>query len=492
MYLEDRLLHSAYDPMKEARREIDAIAADNPSIVVVLGMGLGYSIDAALERFPAAKIFVIEADPAIHGFASDVRTLPSDPRITYVLGKNREANFIAITHEIGPAEASSIKYLTRLADLDLPYYTEIVELIGRVAAMHIEGMRTTAHFGLLWWTNSVLNWRQWLTAPDVSGWFGARRGKPVFIFAAGPTMFDGLDIFQSYEGGIRFVVDTAFPPVSNAGIRVDAVFAIDAQRATLDHFKNLLPHRLIGAPVVPPELWAMADERIITSLAGPHFDWFDKALDRRVAKLKSGGSVTTFAFDLARRMGADPIVLIGADFAHRGGRRHVGGTTYESQSLAGLNRFSSVETSRSSNVVHAGFSTEENLIQYAQWMKWEIAETRAAVYRMVDFGLLDETPVIGRGHLEDLLRESKPTLPPMPARRTDEKNLLSAFRKELGTLDRALAGPPQELASLSGFFDPIIRPYAVVSTRETLPDELIEKVRAELRQARNVLYDTVS
>lgn len=491
LYVGDRLLHSAYDPVKEARREVEALLSDNPALVVILGMGLGYSIDAVLDLLPNAKVLVIEADPAIHGIASDVRRLTTDPRVTYVLGRNADANFIAMTHCIGTGAASSMRYLTRLADMDTEHYADAVALIGRIAAMQIEGVMTTAAFGFLWWENSVRNYRQWLTLPDVASWFGSRRGKPIFIFAAGPSMMDDLDLFRGHEGGIRFAVDTAYPTLCKLGIRVDAVFAIDAQQATLEHFRAHRPERLVGAPVVPPALWRMTDLGVLTSLGGAHFEWFDHALGRTVAKLKSGGSVTTFAFDLARKMGADPIVLIGADFAHRKGQTHVRGTAYEARALEAMNRFQGIERLNGGNATsESHLRTETNLLQYAQWMKWEINETSSKTYRMTDYGLLDETPVIGRGMLEDLLRESRPSLPAFQAADRDEARLMKAFRKELRSLDEALADVAK-LSGLSGFFDPIIRPYALVSMRENLEGALLDRVLRELGNAREVLVEIV-
>lgn len=498
--LGDRLLHSAYDPVKEAERELDAIASDRPSLIVILGMGLGYAVRAARRRFPEVKILAVEAEPEIYALADRVardrgEPLPNDESVTYVVGRNREANFAAITFGAGEREIACIRYVTRLAETDAAHYKEIVDTIGRVAAMHVEGLKSTAHFGFLWWENSVRNYREWATLPDVSGWFGTHRGRPAVIFAAGPTLMDGLDLFDA-PGALRFVVDTALRTVASSGIRIDAVFAIDAQEGTLDHFTAVLPRRLVAAPVVPPRLWAMSDERILMSLAGPHFDWFDDALGRPVARLKSGGSVTTFAFDLARRMGADPIFLVGADFAHRGGRRHADGTAYETSEVTALSRFRSRERRLPSEsaVVRDGLETEQNLAQYAQWMAWEIQATPARVYRAADFGLLKDVPVMDRGAIRKMLDAEEPRMASAapPGGATDPRRLLEAFKTERIALKAALAGDIGAFRVLSGFFDPIIRPAAVASAREALEGELLDRVMEQLRRADAVLEEILA
>lgn len=481
--LGDRLLHSSYDPVREARREVEALVADDPALVVILGCGLGYAIDAALELLPRAKIVAVEAEPAIHEAARAARRLPESERLTWMIGRNEKANFTALTWALDSASATSIRYLPRLAELDPDFYASIVALAGKAVAMHIESLRSTFSFGRLWWENSVRNWRRWATNPDVAGWFGAHRGQPVFVLAAGPSLQDALPLLARGEGGIRFVVDTAYQIVARSRIRIDAVFAIDGQKTTLRHFDDRPPARLVAAPVIPPALWAMAGESLLMSLAGAHFQWFDETLGLPVARLKSGGSVTTFAFDLARRMGAEPIVLFGADFAHRGGRTHTGGTWYEQRAVESIGRFRGIEQmTRRSSLLHEGHETDGAFVQYAQWMAWEIAETRQRVYRAADFGLLTGTPVIAAAELERLIAAPAPVLATPPPRRNDPRRLIEAFKVEREALVCALA-EPKRLNRLSGFFDPIIRPFAVASRREALADAELERLLEILRAA---------
>lgn len=494
--IDGRVVHSVYDPVKEARREIEPFVGQDVAMLVILGMGLGYAIDAALELLPCTRVLVIEADEAIYRAARAARPLPASPRLTYVVGRNAEANFIAITTVFDVLASTSFRYLTRLAELDPEYYAGVVNTIGRAAEMHIEGLRSTASFGLLWWENAVRNYREYATLPDVGDWFGAYRNQPLFVFAAGPTLEDDLDRFAVSEGGIRFVVDTAYERVRSAGVRIDAVFAVDAQDRTLDHFALAPPERLIAVPVIPPRLFTLAREKMINSLIGPLFDWFDQALTRPVARLKSGGSVTTFAFDLARRMGAGPIIFVGADFAHRDGRRHAPGTAYERLSGAALNRFASIEdlTRRQVEevaVLEGGMRTENNLVQYARWLEWEIRETRSEVLRLADFGLLREVPVIEKKRLAAVLDGPRPEMKWPAPRREDPRRLFECMRAERVALDEALKGDPRALTALSSFYDPIVRPAAVASQRGALEPDALDRLYRQLTHARAVLDEVL-
>ncbi len=488
----ERLLHSGYDPVREARREIESLARDNPSAVVILGGGLGYAADAALEILPRARVIVVEADPEIHATARRARPLASDPRVTYVVGRNEVANFAALSAAIDVVAMSCVRYVSRLADLDPAFYAGIVETIGRISSMQLEGIRSTLRFGPLWWENSVRSYREWAVRPDVSAWFGAYRSSTVFVFAAGPTLRDHLELFAGNPGGLRFCVDTAYPVLREAGVRVDAVFAIDAQEMTLRHFDRHAPGLLVAVPVVPPALWRRAAGGVLMSLGGPHFDWFDEVLKRPVARLKSGGSVTTFAFDLARRMAPERIVLVGADFAHRRGRRHAPGTTYEELDAAVLGRFRTQEIAGYRNrVVSGGVDTEEQLVQYAQWMRWEIRETDCPVMRMSDFGLLAGVPVMTREEALRILDAASPRFFLPPDRPADARSLVEAFKVERTSLSVALAGEEAGFRSLSGFFDPIVRPFAVASQREAIEGQVLEDLLARLRRAAEVLDEVI-
>ena len=60
-----RLLHSLYDPVKEAETLVDAFDFSGAGMVVVLGLGLGYHVERLGRLYPDAEIVVVEASPEI-------------------------------------------------------------------------------------------------------------------------------------------------------------------------------------------------------------------------------------------------------------------------------------------------------------------------------------------------------------------------------------------------------------------------------------------
>jgi spore maturation protein CgeB len=71
----EKLLHSGYEPMKEARCLVDRFTFDGRGIIVVLGLGLGYHVKELAARFPEAEIIVIEALPECERLARKHETI---------------------------------------------------------------------------------------------------------------------------------------------------------------------------------------------------------------------------------------------------------------------------------------------------------------------------------------------------------------------------------------------------------------------------------
>lgn len=83
----DRLLHSSYDPLREARDLVNRYSFDGRGILVVLGLGLGYHVAELARRYPEARIIVIEALAECERLARQHETLDFDPeRLTCLSG----------------------------------------------------------------------------------------------------------------------------------------------------------------------------------------------------------------------------------------------------------------------------------------------------------------------------------------------------------------------------------------------------------------------
>ena len=60
----------------------------------------------------------------------------------------------------------------------------------------------------------------------------------------------------------------------------------------------------------------------------PFISWFHETLQLEKGTLTSGPSVANVSWDLGRRMGLGPIILVGQDLAYTGFRSHAEGAAH--------------------------------------------------------------------------------------------------------------------------------------------------------------------
>ena len=99
-----KAIHSAYDPVAEAKTLVDAFKGDGQGIIVVLGLGLGYHVNELMERFPDARIVVVEAVPEIYEIAKDHGFLAGlNGKIRFIVGSTPDD----VLNEIGRCQLDS-------------------------------------------------------------------------------------------------------------------------------------------------------------------------------------------------------------------------------------------------------------------------------------------------------------------------------------------------------------------------------------------------
>lgn len=163
---------------------------------------------------------------------------------------------------------------------------------------------------------------------DVGELFGSQPGSEIYVVATGPTLdsqYDRLRAIRSRCDAPRLIcVDTALRPLLDNGIRPDFVVAIDAAIS-----RQVLPEDggagmcLVYFPVVDHAvLQAWQGVRYAAYSASPIFDGLRREIVK--AELFADGSVVHPAVDLAVKMGARQISLVGTDFAYVHDLAHAG------------------------------------------------------------------------------------------------------------------------------------------------------------------------
>ncbi len=141
----------------------------------------------------------------------------------------------------------------------------------------------------------------------VSDLFGMRPGCESIVCATGPTLDDELGwVKENREGKLVIALNSSLRPLHVAGIVPDVCVAIDSADSIakgLDgiDIESLKECQLVYEPVVTPSF--------IEAWPGPRFYSVNNLL-------WSKGTVTHTAVDLAVKMGAASVTLVGVDFCH--------------------------------------------------------------------------------------------------------------------------------------------------------------------------------
>ncbi len=337
-----RTVHSR-NPQREARRQASEILSRSPRSVLLLSPGLGFVIDLLLQESTATLLYV---EP--------------NPQIRQAVLKRLEKTTAAGSH------ARSSRFIVRPSLPDLPQLKTMLpgsiedwhifflkptlrqEYADFIATLQTQRFRETVNrntlkrFDRIWLKNLYYNFAttgQWL---PVSSLFGKHNGQPAVVVSAGPSLDGCLPaLAKNRSRYVLIAVDTAIAALRHYGLDPDYVLAVDAQAANFLHIRSYRGK----ATVI---LDATVCYLVLRHLRGPYYTFHNPlpaaaallqaAFPDGPGELEFGGSVSTNAFDLAKKFGCSPIFLCGMDLSFPGQRIHARGSALEEAAMAKTHR----------------------------------------------------------------------------------------------------------------------------------------------------------
>jgi hypothetical protein len=352
-------LHSAYNPVEEARRAAGVFDKGRSSVILVYGLGLGYHIDALKEKFPGQGIIVAESDERVIEIARSVNpgvfngiSLASGPE-----------SLVSILDQIDINDFRGVANFAHRPSygIDPGFYDSMGLLLQKHMSSRVSDLLTRCEFEQRWIENILANIPQIFQSSMAASIFGVFKGRPGVIVSAGPSLWNNIDSLTALRDKALIVsVDTAAPVLMKRGISPHIVMTLDAQRYSIKHFtgyKDNKPALLADLVSYPGVLSRWTGRKIISSTAKfhsnadgtarrestPFVDWLERYTNP-VGDIQSGGSVATSAFDLLLALGCDPIILIGQDLAYTGREIHTRGTYHNDEWLPLSNRLVSLDS----------------------------------------------------------------------------------------------------------------------------------------------------
>ena len=316
------LIHSMYDPVKEGQAFAEKVTTG--SQVCLYGFGLGYHIDALLEKIgPSGFLLAIELSPDLLLAAMILRNQSKallDERFHIVHGLNEEIVSTEIVKYMGKMQSTSAKNLEvffhspsfKCIPSSFPRLTNSLEVL-------LMERRFPAVLGDMEKENYVLNKEIVEQNAGINFLHSKHKGKPGLLVSAGPSLDDILPYLKQIDKKfILACVDTALPILSREGIVPDYVFSLDPQEDSFQYFRDYLESsaKLIFTPSANTKVvhYYKGEKFVVFKQTSSQFKEKESIINSK-GSTQSGGSVSCLALDVLIQFGCNPIFLTGQDLS---------------------------------------------------------------------------------------------------------------------------------------------------------------------------------
>lgn len=366
-------LASKYDPQGEADRLIRDLREDHVASAALLGFGLGYHAQRALQQLGQRGLLVI-FEPDVAQLRAvlehlDHSTWLGDPNVVW-FGPDADRSEMTAALEVRAATLTQgTKLITHPPGrrLHREAYARFSDDLTEVMSFCRTNLATALVNAARTSRNLAMNLGLYAAGATTEELKDAAKGFPAVCVSAGPSLVRNVELLADPAVRRRVVViavQTALQPLLDRGIRPDFVTALDYSPICARFYEGLpdLPDvTLVAEP--------KANCAILDAFPGPvrmlKNDFNDKLLGglaRPRTAMRSGATVAHLSVYLADHLGCDPVILVGQDLGFSDGLYYAPGTA-----------------------VHRVWEPELSPFNTIEMMEWvRIARMRGSLRRMED------------------------------------------------------------------------------------------------------------
>ncbi len=297
----------------------------NKTICVFIGMGLGYSQLIALNhRKDIFRMIILE--PCLDLFCLALKYVDIEPLLNsdkvYILAGSIDWDaFNGIINDRKFETDFLISDYPPLFDWKPDLYTNVKNKASASASRALSAFGTLTHFGDQLFKNRMSNLTLFRESNPVDVLKGAFKGKPAVIVSAGPSLGKSIKQLKKIVGRVVLIAaDSAVAPLLAKGITPDFVTTLD--------FRNLNSEKL-SPDIIQSVGFSLVAGIVSSALTAKRLQlknfffsfqendtqsWLLKALNVK-HQMPQVNSVALLSLSFAQMIKADPIVLVGYDFA---------------------------------------------------------------------------------------------------------------------------------------------------------------------------------
>ena len=385
-------LHSSR-PKAEADK-IFAQLAPKSQAYFIGGLGFGYLLEKILEETTAICLvyepvsIILETTLKIR---PELKLILENPRVFFM------QDMLSIPQIIQDKKLNDISFTIHRPYNDLfpDQFVEVKDQIVVGIRRYEVGNSTLLRFGKIWTKNFFRNMHRYFKSQKLIPYLGWASQKPAIIVAAGPSLEAALPFLQKQGNqALLIACDTALPMLLQAQINPDFVVTVDPQEKNSLYLRYSAnkDHILIADPAIHDSTFeGYKDQNIILmDSVFPLYAPFE-GFWGHCGLLASGGSVSTSAFDFARKIGADPIIMVGQDLSFTKKKTYSSGNVLSEFSRTTHHRLNSFHAlqAKATHTDHSQYikgrlpnSTvyvDSRFMLYRDWFSLEIPKTSAQV-----------------------------------------------------------------------------------------------------------------
>ncbi|GAB2719800.1 motility associated factor glycosyltransferase family protein [Paenibacillus thermoaerophilus] len=343
-----RALNSKYDPVREAELLVRQQKVFGTNMhVCVIGLGMGYHIDALIGEYPDVTFSIYEPSVEMFRLFCESHSFEDwKQRLIHLeIGteNDRLRTFIQSVFQYALNGEQNVHVFALPSHERL--FPEEHQLAVEILRDAIQNQRMYLHSNLryekLWAVNSMINFEKNLKTANIlqdrKEYF---KGKPAVIVAAGPSLsYEYEQLRKIKEDGLAYIfsVGSAISGLVENGIYPDAACTYDPNTYNHQVFSKVIDRGIQSIPLVygssvgykTLDLYPGKQLHMITSE-----DIVSAYLLRKDGKLdfiNDASTITVVTLQLLYRLGCNPIILVGQNLAFLQDQFYAEGIRYENR-----------------------------------------------------------------------------------------------------------------------------------------------------------------
>lgn len=331
---ESLLLHSRYNPLREAEMWAKNQDLDGLAHVALFGLGLGYHVEALLSREPELQLYIYEPDIEVFLATLEHRDWTAFPweRIFLILEDGSGQYNAFIQHVLKLAKSGwgflSVPSFERCF---AARFLEFKENLSKMKTAYLDSLKVNIVFEKEWTVNALMNMPYILQCESIFSYKDAFQGRTVVMTASGPSLTEAVPFLQEIKEKRRAMIIAAGTSVNGLlkqGLMPDFFVSYDPFPG---NYKALQPALPEGVPFI---FGSTINNDVVKNHVGPKahfilgqdtlFDFLRGGLNPYEV-VSDAPSIAVVTLQLLDKLGVKEVILAGQDLAFPGGRYYAQG-----------------------------------------------------------------------------------------------------------------------------------------------------------------------